>query len=209
MTEVHGEAKKPLVLPVAMALWILAVGFGFARLLGYAATPGSAAPAPVRWPVGIPLTPDPERANLVLLAHPHCPCTRSSLDELELLLTRCQGRVTAHVLFYRPAAFPPDWEKTELWDRAGAFPGIQVRADEGGVLARRFGAVTSGQVLLYHRGGHLLFRGGLTNARGHAGASAGAAAVVSLLTRGTAERTETPVFGCPLTDPGPPAHPGD
>ncbi len=201
--------KRLPVLGIALVLWGLSVGGGFAGLFLYSFTPGGAGLAPPRWPAGVGLEPDPDRANLVLLAHPHCPCTRASLDELERLLTRCQGLVTAHVVFYRPADFPPDWEKTGTWHRAARFPGIRVHADEDGILARCFGAVTSGQVLLFHRDGRLLFRGGITSARGHSGDNAGADAVVSLLTRGSAACMETPAFGCPLTDPGPPANPGE
>jgi hypothetical protein len=131
------------------------------------------------------------------------------MDELEQLRARCQGLLAAHVLFYRPANAPADWEKTDLWRRAAAIPGARVYRDDDGVLARTFGAVTSGQVLLYHRDGRLLFSGGITNARGHAGASAGTEAIVSLLTKGTAGRTETPVYGCPLAGPRPPESGGD
>jgi hypothetical protein len=52
--------------------------------------------------------------------------------------------------------------------------------------------------VLYDSAGNLLFRGGITSARGHAGDNAGRAAVVSLLTSDEAEGRDTPVFGCPL-----------
>jgi hypothetical protein len=117
--------------------------------------------------------------------------------------------VTTHVLFYRPGASPQNWEKTDLWWRAAALPGAHVQADEDGVLARRFGATTSGHVLLYRPDGRRLFSGGITNARGHAGASVGTRAILSLLSGGTAGQTETPVYGCPLTAPCSPETEGD
>ena len=57
---------------------------------------------------------------------------------------------------------------------------------------------TSGQTLLYDRRGSLIFSGGITSARGHRGANAGEAALVSLLASGRADRNATSVFGCPL-----------
>jgi hypothetical protein len=192
----------------ALALWVAGTGAGFARLLDYATTPGGGSPTAARWPAGSALVPDPDRANLVLLAHPHCPCTRATLDELEELLARCHQRVTTHVLFYRPGASPRDWEKTDLWRRAAALPGAHVQADEDGVQARRFGVATSGHVLLYHPDGRRLFSGGVTNARGHAGASLGSEAIRSLLETATARLTETPVYGCPLTAPCSPERDG-
>jgi hypothetical protein len=167
----------------------------------YATTPGEGGPSAARWPTGSVLVPDPERANLVLLAHPRCPCTGATMDELENLVARCHALVTVHVLFYRPGTAEEGWEKTDLWRRAGAIPGARVYRDEDGALARLFGAATSGQVLLYRADGRLLFSGGITNTRGHAGSSAGAEAILSLLTTGTAERAETPVYGCPLAGP--------
>jgi hypothetical protein len=88
-------------------------------------------------------------------------------------------------------------------------PGVQAGCDEDGVLAKQFGASTSGHVLLYHADGRLLFSGGITNARGHAGSSAGLEAILSLLNRGTAEQADAPVFGCPLYGPLPVAREGD
>jgi hypothetical protein len=111
--------------------------------------------------------------------------------------------MTAHVLFYRPAGFAQDWEKTDLWHRAARIPGVRVLCDEDGLEARHFGAATSGHVLLYRADGRLLFSGGITTARGHAGASAASESIVSFLTTGTAELASAPVFGCPLYDPSP------
>jgi hypothetical protein len=185
----------------ALLVWILGVGAGFAHVLDYAFTPGNRGTSPTDWPSGSSLRPDPGRANLVLLAHPHCPCSRVSIDQLEQIMVRCQGQVTAHVLFYRPSTFPENWEKTDLWHHSAAIPGMHVVADTDASEAQRFGAATSGHVLLFHADGHLLFRGGITNSRGHAGASLGSEAIVSLLTTGTTEHTETPVFGCPLSNP--------
>jgi hypothetical protein len=44
----------------------------------------------------------------------------------------------------------------------------------------------------------LIFSGGITASRGHAGENAGVLALVALLTHGRPERRATSVFGCPL-----------
>jgi hypothetical protein len=123
------------------------------------------------------------------------------MDELENLIARRHGLVTVHVLFYRPRNAPADWVKTDLWRRAAAMPDVRVHADENGVQAELFGATTSGHVVLYQQDGRLRFSGGITNTRGHAGENAGADALAALLTGGTPQRTETPVYGCPLAGP--------
>jgi hypothetical protein len=88
--------------------------------------------------------------------------------------------------------------QTDLLASAAAIPGVVVVRDDEGVEAGRFRAATSGQTMLYDTAGTLLFSGGITSARGHAGDNAGREAVVSLLTTDEAARKETPVFGCPL-----------
>ena len=117
-------------------------------------------------------------------------------------MARCQGKLEAYVLFTKPAGLSADWEKTDLWRTAAAIPGVTVISDENSAEAKRFGAETSGQTLLFDGTGKLVFSGGLTAARGHFGDNAGVDAIVSLLGGETAMRSTTSVFGCTLCDPG-------
>jgi hypothetical protein len=190
--------KSGLIFIAACALWLAVIVAGVGYLWGYESTPGVAASAPDRWPAGSRIKPAADRATLVMLAHPHCPCTRASIGELARLMTQAQGRVTAYVLFVKPPEFSGGWEQTDLWASAAVIPGVTVVRDDDGVEAGRFGAATSGQTVLYDASGKLLFSGGITAARGHAGDNAGRSAIVSLLTSRESEQKETPVYGCPL-----------
>lgn len=190
--------KGRLILIIACALWLLAIGAGGRYLWGYESTPGVAASAPDRWPAASRIKPAASRPTLVMLAHPQCPCTRASIGELTRLMTQAQGRVTAYVLFVKPPEFSAGWEQTDLWASAAAIPGVTVVRDDDGVEAARFGAATSGQTVLYDASGKLLFSGGITAARGHAGDNAGRSAIVSLLVNDESEQKESPVYGCPL-----------
>lgn len=94
---------------------------------------------------------------------------------------------------------PEGWERTGLWSSAAAISGVMVRADIDGEAARRFGAATSGQALLYAIDGRLLFSGGITESRGHEGDNAGRSAIAALvLGAKTATPAASPVYGCPL-----------
>jgi hypothetical protein len=190
--------KNRLVLFAAGALWLFMISTGVGILWGYESTPGVAAAAPGRWPGESRIKRAPDRATLVMLAHPHCPCTRASIGELSRLMTQAQGRVSAYVLFVKPPNYADGWEQTDLLTSAAAIPGVSVVRDDDGVEAARFHAATSGQTMLYDAEGKLLFSGGITGARGHAGDNAGRTAVVSILTADEAEQRETPVYGCPL-----------
>jgi hypothetical protein len=193
------RVKKNKIIPAAAgALWLLMLAVGVGALWSYEGTPGTAAAAPGMWPAASRIKPDAARATLVMLAHPHCPCTRASIDELARLMTQAQGRVTAYVLFVKPAGFSDEWVQSEMWASAAAIPGVTPVLDDGGTEAGLFHAETSGQTVLYDATGNLLFSGGITSARGHAGDNAGRTAIVSLLTSDEAEERDTPVFGCPL-----------
>lgn len=196
----------------ASLLWLGLLAAGLSILWNYAHTPGQAANAPAAWPSASRIPHSNEHPTLVFLAHPRCPCTQASLGELDRLLAQSQGLVSAFVLFYQPGGLPKDclsqWTKTDLWQKAAALPGVTVLPDAQGREAKLFRAATSGQALLYDASGQLLFAGGITGSRGHAGDNGGSSAILSALDRahtaqldGTAaESLRTPVFGCALFD---------
>lgn len=194
------RSRRGLVILTSITLWLLVVGIGLSVVLSYENTPGLAAKPAALWPADSRIQRTPGRATLVMLVHPHCPCSRASIGELALLMAQSQGRLATYVLFLKPAGFSDDWEKTDLWQSAAGIPGVKPIVDHDGVEARRFHATTSGQTVLYDAEGRLLFSGGITIARGHAGENSGRSAIVSLVNAKVAEQTETPVFGCPLFD---------
>jgi hypothetical protein len=77
-------------------------------------------------------------------------------------------------------------------------PDVHLIEDPGGCEAARFGAQTSGDVLLYGADARLLFRGGITPGRGHVGDNPGWDAIIRLISGGSTSLSEAPVFGCPL-----------
>lgn len=183
--------------------WALACSAGFLVLLNYKAEPGDPGVWTEGWPAASRLKLDPVRPTLVLFAHPRCPCLRATLEELARILARCPDRAAVSAIFSRPVGLPVGWEQTDLWRTAVALPGVEVSCDEGGAEAGRFGVLTSGQILLYAPNGRLLFRGGITSSRGHAGDSEASRALLAFLLGEATERVETPVFGCPLAFPCP------
>ena len=193
--------KARVLLLLGTISWLFAISLGLWILWGYENTPGKAAEPPKKWPADSKILPARDHATLVVLAHPHCPCTRATIGELASIMAHSQGRLTAYVLFLKPTGFSEEWEKSDLWQSAASIPGVTAVVDDEGAEANRFHAATSGQTLLYDAGGSLLFSGGITGSRGHSGDNAGQSAIVSLVNSGVAERTESFVFGCPLFDP--------
>ncbi len=192
------NAKKSLILTGAAVVWLASVLVGGSKLLGYASRPGEPGVPSARWPqdLGLPLYRD--GATLVLAMHPHCPCTRASLVELNDLVLSLKGRLKVYALVMKPKEFPQGWENTDISSRARLIPGVTVLVDLDGRQAARFGAKTSGEALLYDREGRLIFNGGITEGRGHIGDNAGVQRILSLVRTGKADENHSLVFGCPL-----------
>ncbi len=178
--------------------WFSLVAGGLGTLIRYQNAPGAAAQPPGHWPAESQISRDPIKPTLVMVVHPFCPCSRSSLRELAKLTAQCDQALQISVVFCKPEAFSTQLEETDLWHIAGNIPGVERFADYGGTETERFRAYTSGQVLFYDAGGRLQFSGGLTPSRGHEGDNVGRAAIVRFIRGGAAGHFESFTFGCPL-----------
>jgi hypothetical protein len=196
--------SRPVLIVLAI-VWTMAVGTGMALLWNYEVAPGVAATAPARWPESSRIARATDRPTLLMLLHPQCPCSKASLEELDRLMARVHHRVAARVLFVIPPDAPEDWARTDLWRQASGIRGVSVVGDRDALEAERFHAATSGEALLYGTDGRLLFSGGITGSRGHAGDNTGRSALLAFLTDREAATRNTPVFGCSLLgEPGAP-----
>jgi hypothetical protein len=180
------------------AIWLAFAIGGLYVVWAYENGPGVSATAGPRWPADTQLVAATDRPTLVFLAHPQCSCTTASIGELAEALARARVKPKTYVVFLKPSSMPDGWEKTALWSSAEALPNTTVVRDEDGREAERFGSVTSGTTLMYDASGTLIFNGGITAARGHAGDNAGRSAIVDLLNHKSAATTATQVFGCSL-----------
>ncbi len=182
----------------ATVVWGTGIVEGLRIVSRYSGTPGAAASAPSSWPADTIIARSIDSPTLLFFVHPRCPCTSASLHELERLLPRIGSRVALRIVLVRPPGTTQAWAKSGLWREANQIPGAQVFLDKDGKAARRFGVKTSGQLLLYNRGGRLAFAGGITDSRGHEGDNAGSEAVRLLVVSGNASVHTTPVYGCGL-----------
>ena len=135
-------------------------------------------------------------ATIKMFVHPMCPCTRSSLHELERLLAKSPEPVNAVVYFALSKDAPKEWSNSDSVRIAMKIPNLQIEWDIDGREASRYGAVASGHVVLLDSQGQLLFHGGITSERGHEGESLGSAKILSHLRGGSETPNSAPVFGC-------------
>jgi len=190
-----------LLLASLITAWMVVACAGLVVVVSYEMRAGVAASPPARWPRSSQLPRTTGRATLVIFLHPHCPCSRASIEELDRLLADVHDFVTVHALFLKPQGASNDWEATDLWQRVASIPNVHLMRDDAGIEASVFDAATSGQVVVYDAEGRLIFSGGITPSRGHSGDNDGRATIRALLT-GNRYRVHdrTPVFGCSLRD---------
>ena len=188
---------RPAFFASAACLWLgaLAAMFYFLTAYTYRHTPMGTPPS--AHAARIPLASD--RLTLVMAVHPHCPCTRASIFELERLLVRCPGRIDCRILVFLPEAAPLDWAGPDPFGLASRLTDIHRINDFGGALARSLGCTTSGAVVLYDTHGEPVFWGGITAARGHAGDNLGSDSITAIAHGRAHVRRVTPVYGCALT----------
>jgi hypothetical protein len=180
---------------ILMLFWALALAAGFLGLTAYANRPGEAGPSPRDWPWDCVIPLDGRRPTLVMFLHPLCPWSRASIDELAEVIARTKDRVAVNAVLLR--AHSLENEGVDL----NGLPSITSWDDNDGTLARRFGVLTSGHVLLYDPGGRLLYSGGITASRGHRGENLGRSALLAAILGAARDSGRIPVFGCPLFEP--------
>lgn len=184
----------------------LAVALGWYQLFSFSATPGEQFAAPAHWPQDAAVTVRSQAAlpHLLVFIHPRCSCTAATLEQLDHLLGATPTTpVQPTLVVYRSKALNLAANPNES-DSSAFQPGhelhrpFQILPDANGQLARRFGAATSGEIVLYSADGRLLFQGGITPERSHVGPSAGQDALRHALDTNSPQTRPFSVFGCSI-----------
>jgi hypothetical protein len=186
---------------VAVVLWSAAVIAGIQRIWSYENTPGGQSSVPATWPGSSLVSIDRERMTVMMFVHPLCSCTRASLIELREALDVMDRAPAVWIVLLSPRGIVKDWnEHTSAI--AERIPEATIVTDLEGTAAHRFGASTSGHVVVYDHTGKLMFSGGITEGRGHVGNNAGRRDLISVV-RGGDQVHEHSIYGCGLDDPEP------
>lgn len=186
-------------LPVFIVLgiaWAGVIAFGMLKLSAYANTPGAGARfVGTTWPTKTFIPRKAGAPTLLVFLHPDCPCSQATVGELEKLLPEMEGKVQTVVAFTSEGKLDYGNSAWRKWQPPGQ---TSLFWDDYGRAADQFGARTSGQTFLFAADGELLYAGGLTPARGHAGESAGHEAIRRLLAGQPSKLAQGKVFGCAL-----------
>lgn len=202
------ERRFELLLASGLVGWSLLVATGWLAMLSYGYRRDERPVEIVaQWPVDTPLPRIPGQKTLLLFVHPHCSCTHATLTELEKLLAldrllRPDRKISVCVVATIPPSADEAWGDTSIVRRGLAIAGARLFLDRGGAESDRFGAQTSGTVLLFGADARREYAGGVTISRGHEGPSFGGTTLAKIF---AGERVDectsaapVPVFGCRL-----------
>ena len=166
------------------------------------------------WPNSTKLTNVSNSGHLVVFVHPYCPCTRTTLRNLDELTDLIKIEVS--VVQLRNASLESLHTPIPSIARIVQENNWSLIPDYDGTQAYIFGVKTSGECLLYAPNGDLLFAGGITVSRGHQGDNEGLSTLKELVHQlasppsGSVSSTKEhrssesykyaqfPTFGCPL-----------
>jgi hypothetical protein len=190
-----------------LASWLLVIAAGWWCLDDYAYSIN--APLDVdpveHWPLQSSIARQRGDSTLLLFLHPKCPCSQATLTELDRLLTSLEKssvRVPRLVVVSTvPDSADESWLDSATTRRAELLPNAELFVDRGGRESDRFGATSSGLVMLFDETGGRQFAGGVTEARGHEGSNIGSDRLASILRGDASHFHEIPAFGCRLCLP--------
>src|SRR5256885_12742598 len=160
-----GRRPASALLVVAVGIWVGTVFVTYRAVRRFETTPGRAAAARGAWPASSSIQRPAGRWSLIMLLHPHCSCSRASVQELQAILDKAPASMCTYVLVYRPTDVAAGWERTDVVEAASRLPRTEVIIDPDGREAKRFGGFTSGQTYLFDGDGNLRFSGGITSLR--------------------------------------------
>ncbi len=183
---------------IFLGLWVVVLLAGFVQLGRYSQTAGAKAHAPSRWPAQSQLKFRGRLPQLVTFLHPQCSCSQATVYELARLAMKIGSRAEIHIVFESNPLRPEGEQGSDLWKSVQRqIPSAKLYDDPKNLEAPVFGAKTSGQTYLYSEQGGLLFEGGITASRGHAGAAIGQMAILTAIEKAKAQvPSSVSVFGC-------------
>ncbi len=136
--------------------------------------------------------------KILLFVHPRCPNTIATVRQLRNILLHDKYEVSVRMIVICPPGCSESWFETPLLEEARRIEDLEVILDYGGVLSKRYGALTSGMLLVYNERNNLVFQGGITPTLGHEGECSGKRSLEQSLTGKTPDEKHAAVFGCPL-----------
>jgi hypothetical protein len=182
------KALRLLAVIALVAAWITAFAYGAHVMMAYDTTAGRAADR-------APLVASSKRKawTCIMIVHPDCPCTRSSLAALREIVARYDDTVEFRIVMVS------DERKLDStnYKAALSIPKAALTWISSEKADELYDSHTSGQTFILNRSGKVVFTGGITPGRGTDKPSYALQLFESVLA-GKPIREFSPVYGCAL-----------
>lgn len=181
-----------------LLMWTGALALGFYVMLRHEFNALSPMPSAGTAPSALL---DDRSISMTVAIHPHCPCSKASVEEISKICGLIPTPPKMTVLAFKPGGEADAWTQTPILAKLEAL-GANIVVDTDGKAARELGMNVSGQVRLHSPRGDLVYSGGVTGSRGHVGDNTGKKAVLGHLRGAHSEVRSAPAFGCSLFEIG-------
>jgi hypothetical protein len=183
------------------AVWLMAcVAAGYV-FMAQDFRPGQLGTPQAVWPTDSALSHAAGRLTAVAFLHPRCVCSNATIHQLVRTM-RDRPDVSTVIAVFVPEGSAVDraWDESRsVRELRASLPQASIVRDPGGAEARRFGAWTSGTIVVYDGTGREVFRGGITGRRGGEDENPGRQRLVRSLTGAIEPASGSgPVFGCQI-----------
>ena len=184
---------------LVLSVWLLLIMAGFLTLFLYEFTPGLAGDPPESWPQNPLISLTPVGKTVIVFAHPQCPCTKATFAELADALQQATVPCQVYLVWLEQPLATSQVNDLVGPDLRQHIPESHHHWDAYHQALQIFQVRTSGHVLVFNESGDREFSGGITGGRGRLGVNSGKTALLSSLTNQSVGRTESQIYGCPLT----------
>ena len=197
----HGcQVIKQLTTFSSIFILIGIIVSGSVKILDYSNRPGESGDVPERILKLNELENalSPSAPTLLLFLHPHCPCTKATIKNLDSVLNTSPDTVNFYAVAFCPLDETEQWVQSPIMNTLIEDLDAKVIIDHGSEISSAFGIKCSGHILLYSDRGELQFDGGITSSRGHEGYCLPQNDLQKILSNDAEQPVHWPVFGCPL-----------
>ena len=191
--------KKNPINFILISVWLIAISTGLYFLYQYQNKNGELGTSSSHWIESSNIHFEENKNNVLMFLHPYCPCSRASLNELAKILSHKIKPSTVKIILAKPESKDSNWVYESPLYKITKELNFQSLIDKNSHESKLFEAKTSGLVLIFNKDKKLMFRGGITDSRGHEGDNKGAQKALTILQSISSQSLEEFfVFGCEI-----------
>jgi hypothetical protein len=199
--EIFLVEPDPRVMKIIIKLataWLFILGLLVWKQYDYKSTPGKASLFVGRAPDSSSIKFDSKHYNFITFIHPKCSCSEATIENLTTMTRDFANKnISFHVVFYSSSELGSDLENSKYVKEVKELQNTRIYFDKKLTDFSLYDVETSGQSFLFDTEKNLIFKGGITESRGHLGETLSMRKIAGYL-EGEKPNSITlaPTFGC-------------